>query len=86
MANRKPWKPTIAQLETIAEMSHAKVPVEAIARAVGLSPRAFLAWQARLANAAAREVAKPAPAVPVPEVFIHGEKSEADRAIAAHFK
>jgi hypothetical protein len=61
MAKIKPWKPTIAQLCTIAELSHAKAPVEAIAKAVKLSPRAFRAWQARLKTAAAAEAVMPAP-------------------------
>ena len=41
------WRPTIAQLCTIAELSHARAPVEAIAKAVKLSPRAsgYLAGQ-----------------------------------------
>jgi hypothetical protein len=49
---------------TIAELSHAKAPIEAIAEAVKLSPRAFLAWQARLANAVASEAAKPVAVAP----------------------
>jgi hypothetical protein len=64
MAKIKPWKPTITQLCTIAELSHARAPVEAIAKAVRLSPRAFRAWQARLKTAAAAEAAKPAPGAP----------------------
>jgi hypothetical protein len=55
------WRPTISQLETIAELSVAKAPLEKIARAVKLSPRAFRAWQAKLKTAAAAEAAKPTP-------------------------
>jgi hypothetical protein len=55
------FNPTVAQLCTIAELLHAKAPVEAIAKAVKLSPRAFRAWQVRLKTAAAVEAAKPAP-------------------------
>jgi hypothetical protein len=40
------FSPNVAQLCLIAELSHAKAPVEAIAKAVKLSPRAFRAWQA----------------------------------------
>jgi hypothetical protein len=46
MAKLKPWKPTIAQLCTIAELSHAKAPIEAIAKAIKISPRAFKDWKA----------------------------------------
>jgi hypothetical protein len=59
------WRPSVEQLCTIAELSHAKAPIEAIAKAVKLSPRAFKTWQARLKTAAAAEAAKPAQAAPV---------------------
>jgi hypothetical protein len=42
------WRPTIEQLEIIAQMSIARSPVEAIARAVGLSPRAFKALAGKI--------------------------------------
>jgi hypothetical protein len=60
------WRPTISQLETIAELSVAKAPLEKIARAVKLSPRAFRAWQARLQTAADGEAAKPVVALEEP--------------------
>jgi hypothetical protein len=75
-------------MEIIAQLSIARAPVETIARAVGLSPRAFRAWQARLKTAAATEAAKAAPVAPVePEAPIQrGTKATADRAIAALFR
>jgi hypothetical protein len=77
----KPFKPTIAQLCTIAELSHAKVPIEAIAKAVKLSPRAFKDWKARLANAVANEAAKPAPVALVEpiELVNRGPKEDIER-------
>jgi hypothetical protein len=51
-AKRKLWKPTIAQLETVAELSHARAPIEVIAKAVKLSPRAFRAWCQQLRTSA----------------------------------
>jgi hypothetical protein len=56
------WRPSISQLETIAQLSIARAPMELIARAVGKSPRAFRACrQARLKTAAAVEASKPVP-------------------------
>jgi hypothetical protein len=82
------WRPTIAQLCTIAELSHARVPVEAIAKAVKLTPRAFRAWQDRLKTAAAVEASKPiAVALVVPEAPVNrGAKPDIERRIAAYFK
>jgi hypothetical protein len=78
------WRPTIGQMEIIAQLSIARAPVETIARDVGLSPRAFRAWRQRCMNAAASEAAKPAPLPPIEPIRV--EKSRADRAIAAHFR
>jgi hypothetical protein len=59
------WKPTLAQLETIADMSHARAPVAAMARAVGLSPEAFIDWRQRcmmaLSTAFEEAIANPEP-------------------------
>jgi hypothetical protein len=88
MTTKPLWHPTILQLETIAELSHAKAPLETIARAVGLSPRAFRAWQARLKTAAAVEASKPAPVAPEePKAPTNrGAKADAERRIAAYFR
>jgi hypothetical protein len=77
------WKPTLAQLETIADMSHARAPVAAMAAAVGLSPEAFIAWRRRsLAAVRAEEArhAKPEPIPPKPVVAAVSPRVVADRA------
>jgi hypothetical protein len=61
------WKPTLAQLETIADMSHARAPVAAMASAVGLSPEAFIAWRRRLLVAVRVEEAAEAPPYAMPD-------------------
>ena len=44
------FKPNIAQLCTIAELSNAKASLATIAKAVGTSPEAFRAWRLSLAG------------------------------------
>jgi hypothetical protein len=52
------WKPTLSQLDLIAEMIGARVPLAAMASAVGLSPEAFIAWRRRsLAIVRSEEIA-----------------------------
>ncbi|MFZ0494981.1 MAG: hypothetical protein WBE80_09320 [Methylocella sp.] len=43
-----PFKPTTAQLETIAELATARMPVALIAGRLGIDPASFKAWTARL--------------------------------------
>jgi hypothetical protein len=43
------FKPTTRQLETIAELGHARIPADRIAVARGIEPEAFAAWASRLA-------------------------------------
>jgi hypothetical protein len=45
------WKPTLSQLETVADMS--SMPAERIAAAVGIAPEVYTRWVSRLAAAAA---------------------------------
>jgi hypothetical protein len=77
------WRPTLAQLETIAEMAGARIPPAAMASAVGLSPEAFIAWRRRcLAAARAEEArhARPEPIPPKPVVAAVSPRVVADRA------
>ena len=89
MTTKPLWRSSVEQLCTIAQMSIARSPVEAIAKAVKLSPRAFRSWQDRSQKAAAAEAAKPAQPVAQeePEAPVNrGAKPDIDRAIAAYFK
>jgi hypothetical protein len=43
------WKPTLRELETIADMAGGGMPAERIAAAVGISPEVFTAWTSQLA-------------------------------------
>jgi hypothetical protein len=52
------YKPTISQLETISELTHARAPIAAIAAAVGVPVDHLVAWRQRCRNAAAAEAAK----------------------------
>jgi hypothetical protein len=61
---KKLWNPTTAQLEIIAELSHAHAPVDVIAK---LSPRSLRAWQERLKTAAAAEAERPVAVEPEEE-------------------
>jgi hypothetical protein len=72
------WKPTLAQLETIADMSHARAPVAAMASAVVLSPEAFIAWRRRSLAAVRAEEARHAK--PEPVVAAVSPRVVADRA------
>jgi hypothetical protein len=47
------FKPTLRQLETIAEMAHGGLPYERIASALGIPPEVFTVWISRLAAARA---------------------------------
>ena len=42
------WQPTKAQMETIVDMSVARMPIEAIARAVGVPADDFVAWAPKI--------------------------------------
>jgi hypothetical protein len=43
------FKPTLRQLETIAEMAHGGMRAERIASVLGISPVVYTAWTSRLA-------------------------------------
>ena len=45
------FKPTLRQLEIIADMSYGRMSSERIASALGISPMVFTAWVSRLAAA-----------------------------------
>ena len=55
------WRPTTAQLETIAELGNARMPVTRIAEALGVTPEVFTLWAARLARGRAYEEPEPPP-------------------------
>jgi hypothetical protein len=60
------WKPTLTQLETIAEMIGARAPTAAMASAVGLSLDKFVMWRQRSLAAVRAEEARLAEAEMVP--------------------
>jgi hypothetical protein len=47
------WQPTTRDLETIAELGHARAPMDKIAAELGISPAEFSAWTGRLVAARA---------------------------------
>jgi hypothetical protein len=47
------WKPTLRELETIADMSSGGMSSERIASALGIPPEVFTAWVSRLMAASA---------------------------------
>ena len=57
--NGKAWRPTLADLELIAEASHARLPIAVLAGKLGGSEVVFTAWARRLA--AAKEPPEPEP-------------------------
>jgi hypothetical protein len=61
MGKFRPWKPTKKQLETIADMGTARMPIAAMAKALGVHSDTLGAWIGRLV--ATRDV--PAPPVTV---------------------
>jgi hypothetical protein len=42
------WKPTLRQLEIVVDMGNARMPLAAIARALGVMPDELRAWINRL--------------------------------------
>jgi hypothetical protein len=52
------WRPTVAQLCTIAELRHARAPVESIARELHITAEDFIAWWQALMAAASDEAAR----------------------------
>jgi hypothetical protein len=60
------FKPTRRDLETIAELTHARAPISAIAAAVGVPVDHLVAWRRRCANAAAADAARWQRPEPVP--------------------
>jgi hypothetical protein len=52
------WKPTVAQLCTIAELRHARAPVETIARELHITAEDFIAWRQAMMAAAADDAAR----------------------------
>ncbi len=61
------WKPTLGQLETIAEMAGAQATPDAMAAAVDLSLDEFIAWRRRSLAAARAEEERYANPEPIPE-------------------
>ena len=49
------WKPSIKQLEVIAEMATARLPSHKIAKMLGVDFEVFLAWGLRAASAVEQE-------------------------------
>ena len=49
------WKPTKVQLEVIADMTTARMPLDRIVKALGIAPADFLAWRVRVVAAAVAE-------------------------------
>jgi hypothetical protein len=52
------FNPSVAQLCTIAELSHARAPVATIARELHIPAEDFIAWRQRCMKAAANESAR----------------------------
>jgi hypothetical protein len=66
------WKPTVAQLCLIAELKHARAPVETIARALHIEAETFIAWRRDMMAAASDEASRlqmpePLPRREIPE-------------------
>jgi hypothetical protein len=55
------FHPTISQLDTISELTVARMPMERIAAGVGVSVGELRDWRTRCINAAASKAAKWAP-------------------------
>jgi hypothetical protein len=60
------FNPTVAQLCTIAELRHARAPVETIARELHIEVEAFIAWRRDMMAAAADEAARVQRPEPMP--------------------
>jgi hypothetical protein len=45
------WKPTKVELEVIADMTTARMPLDRIVKALGIAPADFLAWRVRVVAA-----------------------------------
>jgi hypothetical protein len=60
------WNPTIAQLCLIAELRHARAPVETIARELHITAEDFIAWRQAMMAAASDEAARLRRQEPVP--------------------
>ena len=60
------FRPTISQLETIAELSHARAPVADIAREPHITAHDFIEWRQAMMAAASDEAARLRRQEPVP--------------------
>ena len=49
------WKPTKVQLEVIADMATARMPLDRIVKALEIAPADFLAWRVRVVAATVAE-------------------------------
>jgi hypothetical protein len=64
------WKPTKVQLEVIADMTTARMPLDRVVKALGIASADFLAWRVRVVAAAVaeelslRETPRPIPRSP----------------------
>ena len=60
------WRPTLAELETLADMACARLPPAAMAAAIGLSLDEFIAWRRRSLAASRAEEERHARPAPIP--------------------
>jgi hypothetical protein len=60
------WNPTISQLCLIAELKHARAPIETIARELHITAEDFIAWRQAMMAAASDEAARLRRQEPVP--------------------
>jgi hypothetical protein len=64
------WNPTIAQLCKIAELRHARAPVETIARELHIEAECFIAWRQQCMLAASEETARLQRPEPMPVALV----------------
>jgi hypothetical protein len=58
------WTPTKAQLDVIADMTTARMPLDRLAEALKIGPSDFIAWRSKLVAAAVAEELSCAPPQP----------------------
>lgn len=58
------WKPTNAELDVIADMTTARMPLDRIVMALAIAPADFLAWRATVVATAVAEEFSSCPPLP----------------------
>jgi hypothetical protein len=76
------WRPTVAQLCTIAELRHARAPIETIARELHIAAEDFIAWRQAMMAAASEEASRLQRPEPLPVAKVLVSKPVAARIVA----